>query len=599
MNKQPSSIDGFTPHRAGGQAGQPLGGSIHNPQPMNHVPVTVRPARRKLPPQPPMPPKMPGLTKAPQSQPVAINRRRAARQPAGSGLVAGGQPGLRRPGSSQAPNAQRQRGPAKGRADHANQNDIAASLAQIDLNNPGEPRGKKRKTPEQLARRKKIIKWSIITALLVALAVGGYIIAKTLMATDSVFKGGVFDFAQKAQLKMDENGRSNILIFGTSEDSDGGQHPGAELTDSIMVLSIDQNKKSAAMISVPRDLWVKLDTTCAVGRQAKINTVYMCASNSGKNEAAGAEALQKKVGEVLGLKVQYYAHLNYKVVSDTVNAVGGVDVKIETSDPRGIYDPNFDWRCNYQCKMVYYKNGQVAHLDGDHALALARARNAQGGYGLPGGNFDRERNQQKIIRALQEKALSAGTLANIGKITSLVDAFGSNLRTNFEKKEVRTLVDLGNVVKGDKLRSIALDKDGEAVLTDGNHAGQSVVMPVAGLFNYTKVQAYITKQLLANELTKESARVDIYNGSGVAGKAQLVANDLQAKGFTVGAIGNAPVGDYGKAKVYQVGEGNEATKKKLQQLYGTTVETTKPPVTTTAETKFVVIVGKELTVGSQ
>ena len=137
------------------------------------------------------------------------------------------------------------------------------------------------------------------------------------------------------------------------------------------------------------------------------------------------------------------------------------------------------------------------------------------------------------------------------------------------------------------------------MLTDGNHAGQSVVMPVAGLFNYTKVQAYITKQLLANELTKESARVDIYNGSGIAGKAQLVANDLQAKGFTVGAIGNAPVGDYGKAKVYQVGEGNEATKKKLQQLYGTTVETTKPPVTTTAETKFVVIVGKELTVGSQ
>ena len=80
MNKQPSSIDGFTPHRAGGQAGQPLGGSIHNPQPMNHVPVTVRPARRKLPPQPPMPPKMPGLTKAPQPQPVAINRRRAAHQ---------------------------------------------------------------------------------------------------------------------------------------------------------------------------------------------------------------------------------------------------------------------------------------------------------------------------------------------------------------------------------------------------------------------------------------------------------------------------------------------------------------------------------------
>lgn len=475
---------------------------------------------------------------------------------------------------------------------------VGVSRSEIDdsLKSIDEPeldkKGRVRKTPEQLARRRKRNKRIIIGLIVLALAIGGFIAIRALIASGKMFQGNFFDFAQKAPLRQDANGRSNILVFGTSEDGEDGNHPGGNLTDSIMVVSLNQTKKDAYMISIPRDFWVKYDSACDVGYEGKINAVYLCGSEDGKNEAGGAEALRKKASEVFGMDVQYYAHVNNTVLRDAVNAVGGVKVKIETDNPNGIYDPNFDWQCNHQCNMVKYQKDEVAHLDGDHALALARARNAQGGYGLEGGNFDRERNQQKIIRALQEKAISAGTLVNFSKVTGLIDALGDNLRTNFQVKEVRTLADLGQEIKGDKLRSISLEEEGSAVVTTGDYAGQSIVRPVDGLYDYSGIKAYILKKINDSPVAREEATVNIYNGSGVEGVAKQEADKLEAKGFTIGLLDNAPAGAYGKAKIYQIGEGNPATKSKLEEIYGVKVTPGDPPFLVSETTRFVVIIGQ-------
>lgn len=469
--------------------------------------------------------------------------------------------------------------------------EIDDSLRSID-----EPvrdkKGRVRKSPEERAKRKKRIKRIALVLLILLVIIGGFIAVRALIAGSKVFQGNIFDFAQKAPLKQDENGRSNILVYGTSEDNEGGEHPGGDLTDSIMVVSIDQTKKNAFMISVPRDLWVQYEDACEVGYEGKINATYMCGSDNGKNEAAGAKALQNQVGKVFGLDVQYYAHVNNTVLRDAVDAVGGVEVKIETDDPRGIYDPNFDWQCNHQCNMVKYANGEVAQLDGAHALALARARNAQGGYGLGGGNFDRERNQQKIIRALQKKAISAGTLVNFGKVTGLIDAFGNNLRTNFEIKEIRTLADLAQEVSGDKLQSISLEEEGSAVVTTGSYAGQSIVRPVSGIYEYSAIAAYLQKKMTNNPIAREGAQVDVLNGSGVAGIAKTEADRLEKKGFTIGTLDNAPPGEYGRATIYQIGEGKPATKKKLEEMYKTKISVGDPPVLVSELTDFVVIIGQ-------
>lgn len=469
--------------------------------------------------------------------------------------------------------------------------EIDESLRNID---PGDelPKGKgRKKKPKSKTRR--IIKWVIITLIVVLLAVGAWVAYKALRASNNIFKGNIFDIVQNQPLKEDANGRSNILIFGTSEDDP--EHEGANLTDSIMVVSVDQDKKNAYMVSIPRDLWVDYGATCPEGFKGKINSMYSCFSGEDANkEADGANALRTKVGEVLGLDIQYYTHLNYTAVRQAVDAVGGVDITIESEDERGILDRNFDWRCNYQCYYVNYKNGETVHMDGEHALAFARARNASGGYGLPNGNFDREKNQQKVIKALREKAVSAGTLTNVGKVTSLIDALGNNLRTNFETKEIRTLMSLGNDIKSEAIQPVSLVEEGNMLVTTGNIGGASVVIPVAGTFAYGDIHAYINKTLNATEVSREAANVVVFNASGVVGVAQTEADKLSEKGMIITGVDNAPDGQYANVEVYQIGEGKPATKAELEKVYGIKVKVTAPPIPVAEGTNFVVIIAKDL-----
>lgn len=478
-----------------------------------------------------------------------------------------------------------------------NRSEINASLRDIDqpLDDKKLSRKQRRKTNKKpMTRNRRIVKWAIIGVVLLALGVGGYFAYKAFSNGSKVFQGNILDaFTQSAPLKQDSNGRSNILIFGTAEDDEGGEHGGANLTDSLMVLSVDQTRKDAYMISLPRDLWVEYAETCTVGDQGKLNAAYFCASDDGVNEEAGAKALQTKIGEITGLDLQYNVHLNFTAVVEAVNAVGGVDIKVESEDPRGILDRNFDWKCNYQCYYVNYKNGEVAHMDGDHALAFSRARNANGGYGLPNGNFDREKNQQKVIVALREKAVSAGTMTNLGAVTGLMDALGNNLRTNFDAKEIRTLMTLGNDINTDQIRSISLVDEDVALVTTGNVGGQSVVRPIAGLFNYRDIKAHIREQLSSDPVTKEKAGIDVLNGSSTAGVAQRQADKLNEQGFIINDVGNAPEGQYDKVTIYQIGTGNPATAAKLKEVYGVEVRATAPPFQVIGDAKFVVVFGTD------
>ena len=471
--------------------------------------------------------------------------------------------------------------------------DIHASLQGIEDELPAvkkKGRGLRFARPQGF---KWVVKRLVILLVIIGVLIGGWLGYKALSNASGIFEGNIFGLTQRQPLKQDANGRSNVLIFGTSEDNPDhvANGAGALLTDSMMVLSVNQEKKDAFMISIPRDLWVKFDEPCSVGYQEKINSVYQCGSDFGENPAAGAAALQKKIGEVLGLDIQYYGQVNYSVVTRSVDAVGGVDVTIESNPPGvGILDRNFDWKCNYQCHYVKYEDGETVHLDGEHALALSRARNAQGGYGLAGGNFDREKNQQKILRALQEKALSLGTLTNINKVTELLDAMGENLKTNVDTSEVQTIMALATEIKSDQITSLDLHGEEQPIVTTGPVGGASAVYPVAGLFEYDQIHDFIKKAISMDPATKEGATIHVLNGSDVFGAAGKESDWLEDQDLTVGLVDNAPEGNYPETKVYQKNLEMTATKAKLESLYGITVETASPiPIEDGVD--FIVIIG--------
>lgn len=482
--------------------------------------------------------------------------------------------------------------------------DIDDSLAQIhDDEAPKAKRGFLRRKPKKVrSRRQKIIRRVIIAIIVLLLAVAGFVAIRAMIASGNVFQGNIFDIFQARPLKMDENGRSNVLVFGTSEDDPG--HEAAYLTDSILVISMDQNQKNAYMISIPRDLIVDYGEACFAGYQGKINALYGCYSEEGANEPAGAAALKNKVGEILGLDIQYYAHVNYTVVRDTVSALGGIEITIESQDPRGIMDSNFDWKCKdgnarasratilKNCPpnghFIDYPNGK-AQLDAEHALYLAQARGASAPtYGLERSNFDREVNQQKIIKAIREKAVSAGTLADVGKVTGLIDALGNNLRTDFATAEVRTLMQLGQDIPSDGIQSLSLVKEGEELVA----SGLSGVVPTAGSFEYAEIQAFIDKNLSSDPVTREAANIVVMNGTTTAGIALTESGRLTEAGFTVSSATNAPTTDYAQTTIYRINKTEKGgTAKALAKRYGVELVTTEPPFTVDAGVDFVVIVG--------
>jgi len=478
--------------------------------------------------------------------------------------------------------------------------DIDESLKEIDTDQ--EPAKKlsrhQRRRIKKMAKRPKnrirrIFKRIAILLLVLIIAAGGYMAYKFIIAGGNIFEGGIFGLLDSRPLKQDRNGRSNFLILGTSEDDPG--HGGADLTDSMLVASIDQKNKNIYMFSVPRDLYVKYGAACISGYSGKINAYFSCA-NDGTTKEAEQDRLtktQKLVGDIFGLDIQYSVHVNHSVIKEAVDAVGGVDVDIQGSngETRGVLDRNFDWRCNYTCYLVKYSNG-IHHLDGKHALYLSMARgDVAETYGLADSNFDREINQQKILIALKEKAMSTGTLTNLSTVTKLIDSFGNNLRTNIQSNEIRTLMQISSDVKSKDIHTISLFNDGDSVVKTGAYGGASVVMPLAGIYDYTDIQSFINKKLSKDPLVRESAPIVVLNGTGRSGFGQLKADEFTKMGLNVVNIDNAPSGTYGTVEIYQIGNDNSATASKLASKFKVTLKKTTPPILVDDSVRFVIIFG--------
>lgn len=478
--------------------------------------------------------------------------------------------------------------------------DISDSLNNIDTDKPFKKLSRKQrrqmkkaaKRPRSLVRR--IIKWLLIVVVLALLAGGGYYVYKIVHVGGSVFNGNILEIFNTQPLKQDSNGRSNFLILGTSEDDPG--HEGATLTDSIMVVSVDQTNNNMYMFSVPRDMLVNYGQACNAGYSGKINEYFNCV-NDGTTKADEQDRLAKMqefIGNIFGIDIQYGLHVNYTVMRDVVNAVGGsITITIESSDSRGQMDSNADWKCGatYSERIkncppnghfIDYPNGKVT-IDAEHALYLAMARgDAAPTYGFSRSNPDREINQQKILVAIRDKALSNGILSNLGSVTSLMDALGNNLRTNIQTNEIQTLMKVASGIKNSDIHSLDLVVDG-VMGGDGN--------PAAGDFQYDDIKAYISKKLSSNPVVSEAAPIVILNGTNQPGLGQTKSDALTAAGYNIVLIDNAPDGVYSGVEIYQIGTSSDGTAKALSTLYGTTIKTTTPPIAVSEDVQFVIIYG--------
>lgn len=323
----------------------------------------------------------------------------------------------------------------------------------------------------------------ILAVLLSSTLIGYFLVSKKIQ---KILPGNPIEAITKNEPLQAADGRTNFLIFGTSYDDPNPHHTGGYLTDSLIVLSVDKKAKTAYTISIPRDLWVDYDTACSLGKSGKINATYVCAMSAYKSDSTKASrALADKAGAVLGLQIQYYLEVNYTFIQSLTDALGGIDVDVYSHDERGIYDP----------AVGLTLPAGTSHLDGKLALKLARARNSQGGYGLPRSNFDREINQQRVIAAIFKKASADGKLTDASGALKLINALSGQVHTNVQTSELRDAVATARLLDPKKIISVPLTD----YMTTGTIGNQSIVRPLAGLNDYSAVQKYVSDKLHAGD----------------------------------------------------------------------------------------------------
>jgi polyisoprenyl-teichoic acid--peptidoglycan teichoic acid transferase len=463
------------------------------------------------------------------------------------------------------------------------QNDSASakSRPRSAVNQPGRwQRFKRKVTP------KRVILAIVALIVLMGLWLGG----KAFYELHKLFGGSIFGVFTTTKLKGEDVGRVNILLAGNSADDPG--HSGANLTDSIMLISIDTKQNKAYLLSIPRDLWVHLPGD----GHAKINSAYVYGQNNGFSASSyptgGMGELEQVVSQDLGVTINYYALVDYSALRDSVNDVGGVTVNIQSSDPRGLYDPSIDYATHGP--LVRLTNG-LHTLNGQQALDLARARgDAYGSYGFAQSDFERTQNQRMLLVALKSKVTSTSVIANPAKLNSLFSAVGNNVKTDLSLGEAHRLYDISKLITGNNIKSIGLNQvNGKNLLTSyGAPDGESALIPAAGIDNYSAIQAYLRQLTSSNPVVQEGASITVLNGTVTTGLATQSANKLRKNQLFVSSVGDSPLPNQASTIIIDTTGGKKpATATLLTKLLGK--PTTQNSYGLNYNSDFIVIVGSD------
>lgn len=284
----------------------------------------------------------------------------------------------------------------------------------------------------------------------------------------------------------------NILILGVA----GGSHPGAQLTDTIILTSINTSKQEVTLISIPRDLYIK-------DIESKINAAYM---------RGGFALIKEMIYKVTGLEIDYIVKVDFTSFKNLIDLVGGIDIEVENS----FYDPGYPvlaqdnelcglkedeaqklatstarpWEvfpCRYEA--LTFKKG-LTHIDGETALKFARSRNAEGEEGT---DFARSRRQQKVIITLRDKLLESGILLNPLKLIEFYTIVSKNIETDIELIYLDDFVGIAQKLKDAKAKNVIIDDNNFLFNPPIEEYGAWVLIPKKGENDFSEIKEYIKK----------------------------------------------------------------------------------------------------------
>jgi polyisoprenyl-teichoic acid--peptidoglycan teichoic acid transferase len=396
----------------------------------------------------------------------------------------------------------------------------------------------------------RIAAWVIVFVLIVLAAFSYRIITVGKEVIESENDNSVFHQIKqlvtedtRRKLKGEDDNRINVLLLGLGGEGHAGG--GNYLTDTIIVASIRPEDNSVALLSIPRDLYVRIPGFWS----AKINSAYALSYAKTKDEAAASGLAAEIITEVTGLPIHYYVRVDFDGFKQVVDTIGGVDVDVETAFVDRQY-PTY----NLGYQTIRFDEGPN-HFDGETALKFARSRYGNNG---EGSDFARAKRQQKILDAVRNRVLSTGTLLNPAKVNGLLGTLGNHVGTNIELWEMERLIEFAKKYDSEQLSTRVLDDTAKGLLKFGSTPGAgSILLPRAGQFQYQEIHQLADRIFDEQFIEQEEATIEVYNGTGVSGLAQRVATDLEQVGFDVVRIANAPTGEFERSVIHDRTDGQK------------------------------------------
>lgn len=430
-----------------------------------------------------------------------------------------------------------------------------------------------RKSRKTRVTKTKRLSWpkkiSIAVVALLFLG-GGAFAAKTYFSLNKVIQrntgvaaAGLKDEVDLGDLKGEGDGRVNILFLGVGDSG----HAGADLSDTIMVASIDPRTNDVAMLGIPRDLYVKIPGH----GYDKINSAHAFGEQTKKG--GGPELAKQVVSQTLGIPVHYYVRADFTGLKKAIDSLGGVDIKVE----QALYDPEYpcDKDEGRACGMRIAAGAQ--HMDGATALKFVRCRK-----GNCGDDFGRAKRQQQVLVAMREKALQISTITNPAKISELIGVVGDHLRTDLQVWEIKKLVEIGQKIDPTKIINNVLDNGPGGLVTTTNYGGASVVIPTAGNGNFTAIQEFVRSIFVDGYIKQEAAAIEVQNGTTKYAVASQLATLLKSYRYNVIKTSVADSTNYQQTMIYDYSGGKKPfTLKYLENRFGVKAKQVEPSASPT------------------
>jgi len=329
----------------------------------------------------------------------------------------------------------------------------------------------------------------------------------------------------------------NILLLGYGGDG----HEGPYLTDSMMILHFDIKKNKAVLISVPRDLWVKLPTKSGADFHSKVNSLFQVGfipnmySDIDDKYTKEAVLVKSVLSTVTGLQIDNYVGIDFQGFVSAIDILGGIDVEVlktfddeeypidgkendlceqeekfsqvekylngkgdpaekeqffkDHADLEEFYkniteDPPKAFPCRYE--KLHFDAG-ITHMDGATALKYVRSRHSI----QDGTDFGRAARQQRFLDAVKSKVLSIGF---IPKIIPLLEEEKKHVKTDLSTDDIQKFLLEAKDMSSYKLERLVPSTENYLANAFTSN-GQSALLPKAGEDNWSMLKKWISNTI--------------------------------------------------------------------------------------------------------